>query len=229
MRHAEATARLAELLGVHPAVSDEAALRAHVAVCAECQARLAALERIELQLRRFDGEEPSASLDELVLAIPAADAASAPAPVNARFRVWRRRTWIPAAAAGLLAVVVATFALTVGHVGSSSPTFVAEHTIAMTSPNSRMTVKLAMGKAAGSNQPVRLEASGMSSTDAPFYTLWVMDDQHHAMSAATFRPEDDGTCVVMGVVPRNVAWKEAAITRADTPPTDTTMLAYGRF
>lgn len=228
MKHVDAVARLPELLGMHPAFADEVALRAHVAECADCQARLATLERIQAELGRFADDEPSADLDARILGIPAVDADAHPAPTSLPPRRHiRRRVWIPAAAAAVVAaVLVMAFTFTRGTPGQP---FVAEHTVAMTSAMPRVSAEIAMGRADGSNQPVRLTARGLSTTDAAFYTLWVIDDQHHAMSAATFRPEDDGTCIVMGVVPRNISWKQAAITMGDTQPTDTTMLAVGQF
>ena len=226
MNHADARARLRELLGMHPAFPDEVALRAHVADCADCQARLAKLERLQAELGRYADQDPSADLDARVLSIPAMDGADQQTPtVRSRRGPAQRRIWIPAAAAALIAALVMTFALP----RSDDPPFVAEHTVAMTSEMPRVSAEIAMGRADGSNQPVRLKARGLSTTDAGFYTLWVIDDQHHAMSAATFRPEDDGTCIVMGVVPRNITWKQAAITMGDTPPTDSTMLAVGQF
>jgi hypothetical protein len=227
MNHTDALSRLPDLLGMHPASPDEVALRAHVADCADCQSRLATLERLQAELGRFANEDPSTDLDARILAIPTLDTEerSAPTALPPR-RIARRRIWIPAAAATLVAVLVMAFTFTRGDPGQ---TFVAEHTVAMTSEMPRVSAEIAMGRADGSNQPVRLKARGLSTTDAGFYTLWVIDDQHHAMSAATFRPEDDGTCIVMGVVPRNITWKQAAITMGDTPPTDTTMLAVGQF
>lgn len=233
MTHDDAIQRLPDLLGVHPAFPEEGALRAHVAECSACQERLATLQTIDAELRSFRDLEPSEDLDARIAAItqmPTDDegTASVDSPSGPVGRQRPQRQWLQAVAASALALMIAVIALLAARPGGSEA-FVAMNEMTMTASDPRVHATIAMGSPTDSNQPIRLEASGLSSTDAAYYTLWVMDDADHHMSAATFRPEGDGSCVVMGMVPRSAAWTKAAITPEDSPPGSGHMIAVARF
>lgn len=228
MRHDEIMDRLVDLVGIHPTRPDEHALQEHVAQCAECRDRLDTLRAIDAELARTRGDGPSDALGQRVLAIPANHAGEDPTPIRPRDRRLAFARWLPAAAASVIAVLVGAFTLALTRDTAPPPAFVADHAISLVGDTQAIHASLAMGRASGSNQPIRLEASGLSATEAPYYTLWLIDGEHHMM-AATFRPEDDGSCVVMGVVPQDIVWTKAAITMGDEPPTDDSMVAVGSF
>ena len=194
MRHEVARERLPELLGLHPASSDESALRAHVATCAECRGLLANLSGVDQALRGVGAEQPSRELDERVLTIPVG-------PVAVQGTRLRRIGWITSAVAVVAGLTVAL---------SSA------RTVTLTGATSGVRAQLQLGRPEGANQPLRLVAHGLSPVGARYYVLWLAGPEGR-VSAATFRPDADGDCVVVGVAPRDLSWDHADITGAGSP------------
>lgn len=218
MRHEDAHQRLPELLGLHTATPDETELRAHVTVCAECQRLLATMSGIDQTLRSVAADAPSPVLERRVLAIPGAGRAGAP----------RRSTrgWLAGAAAAL--VVALAVALSVALTRGRTPDgFAAAHTIALRGTDAGMHARLELAPPKGPNQPLRLVAQGLPPAGAGYYTLWLTGPGGR-VSAGTFRPDADGDCIVIGVVPRDVSWTSASITKADAPPGSAQTVATGQ-
>ena len=219
MRHEEARERLPELLTLHPASPDETALRAHVATCGECRALLADMAGIDRALRGLGAEEPGARLGRRILAIPNA-AAKTPK---------HRRPWkLASTAAVLVAGLAVVLSVVLLRGGGSADGFPAGHAIALRGADPAVRAELVLGAPEGPNQPLRLVARGLSPTGAAYYTLW-LSGPAGPVSAGTFRPDADGDCVVVGVVPRDVSWANASITRADAPPGSAHTVATGRL
>src|SRR5262245_44544473 len=100
MRHEDAQGRLAELVRLHSAGTDDAARRAHAEECPACARRLRAIDRVDRSLRALAGHaDPSPALAERVLAIPHEPSARRPG--------WVRRHWGAAAACALVAASLA--------------------------------------------------------------------------------------------------------------------------
>ena len=57
------------------------------------------------------------------------------------------------------------------------------------------------------SQQVRLVATGLAPAS---YNLWFAGP-HERVVAASFRPDADGDCKVIGVVPRGVRWTRVTI------------------
>ncbi len=207
MRHEVARERLPELLGLHPAFTDETALRAHVATCAECLGLLATLGEVDRGLRGVGAVELSRELDERVLAIPTI-------PVVDDHARRRRAGWVGSAVAVVAGLAVAlSLSLTRGD--STVPGFSAARIVTLTGAISGVRAELQIGRPEGPNQPLRLVAHGLSPVGARYYVLWLAGPEGR-VSAATFRPDADGDCVVVGVAPRDLSWDRVSITGAGT-------------
>jgi hypothetical protein len=220
VRHQEAAERLPELLGLRRAAADELALRAHVGECAACQGRLAALERVQRTLLGLGREEPSPALERRVLTIGERRGS------RRHGQRARRGVWLAAAAAAVAGLAVALALALLGRgPGESFPTAQA---IALTHSKPGVRARLELGRPQGPNQPLRLIAHGLSPVAAPYYSLWLQGPGRRVV-AATFRPDADGDCRVVGVVPRSAAWHRATITRGDQPPVPGVSVASGSF
>ena len=220
MRHEDAIERLPGLLGLRSAGTQELELRRHVDDCRDCQERLAALQEVDRGLRGLQDENPSSDLEQRVLAIPrrASDARHAPP---------RRRAWLGAAAA--MAVVLAvTASLILARGGGTDRAFAVVRAVTLSAPGGGVRARLELAKPDGANQPVRLVASGLSPTAAPYYTLWLIGEGRR-VSAGTFRPDADGDCMIIGVVPRDITWSQVTITRADARPESAERVAVGNL
>ena len=205
MRHEVARERLPELLGLHPASSDESALREHVATCVECRGLLANLSGVDQALRGVGAEQHSRELDERVLTIPVG-------PVAVQVRRLRRIGWITSAVAVVASLTVA-LSLSFTRGDAPPPGFSAARTVTLTGATSGVRAQLQLGRPEGANQPLRLVAHGLSPVGARYYVLWLAGPEGR-VSAATFRPDADGDCVVVGVAPRDLSWDHADITGA---------------
>ncbi len=208
MRHEVARERLPELLGLHPASSDESALRAHVATCVECRGLLANLSGVDQALRGVGAEQPSRELDERVLTIPVG-------LVAVQGTHLRRIGWITSAVAVVAGLTVA-LSLSFRRGDAPPPGFSAARTVTLTGATSGVRAQLQLGRPEGANQPLRLVAHGLSPVGARYYVLWLAGPEGR-VSAATFRPDADGDCVVVGVAPLDLSWDHADITGAGNP------------
>lgn len=218
MRHEDARERLPELLGLHPATRDEPELRAHVAGCADCQGLLAAMSGIDDALRSMAADAPSPALARRVIAIPAGDRGEGTRGT--------RRGWLAGAAVLVVGLAVAlSLVLTRGQTPSG---FSAAHTIALRGAPAGMSARLELGASEGPNQPLRLVAQGLPPAEATYYTLWLSGPDGR-VSAGTFRPDADGECVVIGVVPRDTTWNSASITKAGALPGSSQTIATGKL
>ena len=221
MRHEDAIERLPGLLGLRPAGTQELELRRHVDDCGDCQERLAALQEVDRGLRRLQEENPSSDLEQRVLAIPQH------APPDAGRAPPRRRAWLGAAAA-IAAVLAVTASLILTRGGGTDRAFAVVRAVTLSAPGGGVQARLELAKPDGANQPVRLVASGLSPTAAPYYTLWLIGEGRR-VSAGTFRPDADGDCMIIGVVPRDITWSQVTITRADARPESAERVAVGNL
>jgi hypothetical protein len=221
MKHETARERLPELLRLRPAGPDETELRAHVAGCAECQVLLDSMAAVEQTLHGLGAETPSAALERRVLAIPHAERAKSPR--------WLRRDKLTAVAASLAVGLAVGLSLMLLRPGASPAGFSAAQTVALRGSDPGVRAHLELGAPQGPNQPLRLTAEGISPSGAAYYTLWLTGPGGQSVSAGTFRPDSDGDCVVIGVVPRNGSWTLAAITKADAPPSSAETVATGKL
>ena len=219
MRHEDAHERLPELLGLHPATADEPELRAHVAACADCQAILAAMGGIEHALRSHATDTPSPALAQRVLAIP--DSGRSDVARGAR------RRWLAGAAAVIVVALVVALSVVLTK-GQTPSGFSAAHTIALTGADAGIHARLELGVPEGPNQPLRLVAQGLPPAGAAYYTLWHTGPGGR-VSAGTFRPDADGDCVIIGVVPRDLTWNSASITGANAPTGSAQTIATGKL
>lgn len=209
MDHDDARQRLPELLGLRSVPGDEPALSAHIDGCAACRDELAALARVDRALREAGAAEPGPALDERVLAIPAGTERR---PAHAS-----RRAWIAAAASLLLAIV--TSAAWLGGRDPAPPAFTASRTVDLADAGTGVRARLEFGRSDGQNQPIRLVAHGLSTAGARYYVLWLTGPGGR-VSAATFRPDPDGDCVVVGVAPADATWTHVGIAAAHAPRVD---------
>lgn len=217
MTHEEARERLHELGGLRPADGSGAALAAHVAGCAECRDALASADTIERVLRRHAAVGPPEDLAARVTSIPYRDA-----PAPSRRPRYRQLAW-----AAAVAVAVAALALAVVlRGGDPQAAFAPGRSVALRAAVPGLHARLEVGAPEGPNQPLRLVAEGLSPSAAPYYTLWLSGPQG-TVSAGTFRPDADGECAVVGVVPRGVAWTSVTVTRRDLPPGPASAVARG--
>lgn len=222
MRHEEAIRRLPDLLGLHTTGAWEAELREHLAGCAACHDMLASLQTTDRALADLQRERPGADLTRRVLAIPQTE--------TSHVRSMRHRLRGPwgFAAGAALAVVAVVLTMTFAFDGRTHDRgFLVARSVTFDGERG-VSARLELARPEGANQPVRLAAEGISPTGAPYYTLWLTDGRRR-VSAGTFRPDADGDCAVIGVVPRDVAWSQVVITRGDTVPDAGNAVAAGAF
>ena len=212
MTHDEAYPRLAELVGLHDAVADEPALRAHLSGCPRCAARLADLERLDGALRGLGPEIPlPASLDAEVRAVP-----------DTHLQAARpRRRLLPAAGALAIAATVAAL-LVVPRVGGPADARI----IPLSSVSTPVRAQLHIAREGG-NHRIRLEVTGLQRAPGARYRLWLRSHTGE-VALEPFRPGAQGTVVVVMDVPVG-SWTHASITAGDDPPGGGTTLAAGQF
>ncbi len=219
MRHEDAEPRLPELVGLHAAGPDDAGLRAHVAGCDRCGARLRALRDIDARLRAIGpAAAPSQRLERRVLAIPTA--AGAPARTRTRW------PWAAAAACVILLLGALVGVLATGERPSSDPGFSAERTVRLTAPDgAAIEARVEVGRERDGRVPVRIVASGLPHGGDRYYGLWLTGGSG-SVSGGSFRPDGEGRCVVVLTVPAG-SWSGIDLTAGDRPPSTRTTVASG--
>lgn len=209
MTHDEAYERLASLVGLRAADTEDEALRAHVDGCEACQERLKVLREVDGALRSGPSRsEPPARLEERVLAVPRVH----PQETGKRWR----RGWL-VGGLGASAAVIAALALVVTSPwsggGSSDPMgFDSIQTAAIAEPRDGVEAKIEFGETMGPVQPVRLTVSGLGGDGR--YEFWLAGGGGE-VAVGTFRPGKDGACTVLMDAPAG-EWSAARIRHADT-------------
>lgn len=195
MRHEDAYPRLAELAGVHSSEHDESALVAHVSDCPTCRSRLATLRRLGRRLTETPARvDVPSGLSERLAAIPGSHPQS-------RVGTRPKRRLLAGVAVGALGAAVAMV------LGWPRDGFDGSRTVTLQSPSANLSARVELSKGSGANQQVRLVATGLAPAS---YNLWFAGP-HERVVAASFRPDADGDCKVIGVVPRGVRWTRVTI------------------
>jgi hypothetical protein len=201
--HEEVYARLGELATLHPSGTDEAALMAHVAECAICSERVDTIRRMERLLSETPRQiEVPSGLHARINAIPS---------VHPQTPASRRRSRRPIA---IGAAVVAAAASTLAIAVLWPRDFDASRSVVLSAPTARVAARVEFSAGSGPNQQVRLVARGLPEAS---YVLRFVDARREFV-AASFRPDADGDCEVVGAVPRNVSWTRVMITTAGDGP-----------
>ena len=218
MRHEEAHPRLAELVGVHDAGPDEAELREHVACCARCRDRLAAISRVDAALRASGPPAPlPEGLERRVLAVPE-EHLQRPAP--------RRRRLGIAAAAGVALAAAAGLAVGLSGRGEAERPFTPDRKVTLSRVGSPVRAVIEMEASSPSGR-IRLTVRGLKDVGVRAYRLWLRGEAGE-VALGPFRPGYGGRCVVVLEAPPG-EWTHAAITTVGGSPEGDTMLVGGRF
>jgi hypothetical protein len=210
MTHDQAFPRLAELIEMRTAASDEHALRAHVDSCPECRRRVAALERVAAGLREIASRRTPLP-NEL-----AARIRRIPAESDRRSQTLRRRLRVAIPALAAAATIGVVFAVTSATTDPRS--FNVETTLAVRPMSSAETSgRIDVSPAHGQFRIVRLDIRGLPAGAHQTYDLWMMDGDG-AMKAGTFGPDPDGHCEVELMVPAGEEWSHMVITESGVSP-----------
>lgn len=203
--HDDARLQLADL--VVPGLADPtrtAALRAHVAVCAECQSELDDLRYVD-DLVRAGGPlpEPSEALEARIREITG-PAATGTAP-RLRRRFESITTW-RIAAAGLAATTVALAAALIAG-NDDGNTFQPNATRAMETaePWAGATGSVATGTLGGSPALQVKIANVQPPAPGATYEVWVANDPKARISLGTIQPDASGSATVTLPIPAAAA------------------------
>ena len=170
---------------------EEAAVREHLATCAECAAEHASMtglpRLLELAAPMAEAGPPAPALEERVL-----DAVASERPRSApRRRLLRPRVLVPAAAAAALAAVVVAVVLALGGGDERSPGFeVALHPVAGETASGR-----AVLASADAGIKMRLWVRGLPPDPEIVYEVHC-DAPGWSASAGTFRADSHGRAYV---------------------------------
>lgn len=213
MTHEEAYPLLPDLVGLRLVDTTEGALRRHVAGCAECAARVAALERVAgvLETAADARSHDLSALEKRVLTIPATH------PRRPPNRFMRRL--VPAGIA--LAAAASIAALVLSLTGPDSPAspgpFEAQQTVALRPLRGEVAGTVELGKPSGPMRVVRINIHGLRTDGARSYDLWLVSDAG-AMKAGSFGPGKDGQCTVELTMPSAERWDTITVTPTGAGP-----------
>src|SRR5215217_1205243 len=182
-----------ELLGPYVlgelSIEEVRELERHLPECFECQENLDDVRWAHQQLREMSAVSPAPELKDRVLS-------KVPTHPSASQRRWK--TWIPAAALGLAAILGAVLFIAISG-GSGAVTSLASTDLA---PGAAGEILLA--QAGGENVRVELEVWGLPELgEEEYYELWFVEDDEH-MSGGTFRAKPEGSTVIDLTAPANI-------------------------
>ena len=211
MTHEDAYRRLPDLLAMRLADQDDAALRAHLAQCPECQRRMGQLRRVAAALARGEAAPASDDLTRRVEAIPSRYPQDAQ---SSRRRVRGAIAGAAALAVAAAATVAVAFALATGG-GASAPSepFEPVRQVALSNSPGPVEARLELGEPEGSNRPLRLTVGGLPAHGGR-YELWLKGPSG-SVSVGTFLSDEHGSCIVLLSAPDD-NWTAASIMTADT-------------
>ena len=174
-------------------------LERHLPECFECQEELDDVRWAHKQLREMSAVSPPPELKGRVLS-------KVPTHAGGSQRRWK--TWIPAAALALVALLGGVLFLAISG-GSGEVTPLASTDLA---PGADGEILLA--EAGEENLRVKLEVQGLPELgEEEYYELWFVEDDEH-MSGGTFRAKREGMTVKDLTAPANIrSYPVVGITR----------------
>ena len=183
MTHGEAWTRLPDLLDDR----DDAAVLAHVQVCADCQRQLFLLGRVDRLLR---------------------DRTAALGSPHPRMRLRSRP--VLAAAAAIVAAVAALLAL-----AASQPA--PAHALTFHTGSGEAVGQAVMGHSDARNVSVALSAQHLPIGRGKVFVLWAGDNARSSMQVGRFMVDHSGGCRVRFNLPADHTWGRFWITRPGAP------------
>jgi anti-sigma-K factor RskA len=204
MDHADARHHIVDL--VVPGLGDpgrRAALKAHVAVCPECQAQLRDLERVHAGLAAAGPmPDPSPQLRERVLGLVAEGPEPRPAPLPAavprparRGRLWQNAAvWRSTAAAlAVAAALLGALVLRDDDADPPSDPWRSDRSVALEpAPGWDVSGSAAFQVGPDDRRAVRVAVAGLRPVDGDWYELWLARSPSDRVSLGRFRPDADG-------------------------------------
>jgi hypothetical protein len=182
--HEEAWTRLPDLLDDR----DDAALLAHVQVCADCQRQLFLLGRVDRLLR---------------------DRTQSLGSAGGRLRRLRSRP-VVAAAAAVAAALAASLALV-----ASQPA--APHALTFRTGSGEAVGQAVMGHSDARNVSLALSARRLPVGRGQVFVLWAGGDARASMQVGRFMVDHSGGCRVRFNLPADHSWARFWITRPGAP------------